>query len=81
MTFVCNLHQVASSTIVKMLDNIIDSSSQVPASVNGKKKKLDENQKSDLPTAGVCRGENALSFLSSLLDVLLLKKDIANRFS
>lgn len=49
-------------------------------SVYGKKKKnAADKQKSDLHLDMIYKGENALSFLSSLLDILLLKKDIANR--
>ncbi|KAH7537802.1 hypothetical protein FEM48_Zijuj03G0131900 [Ziziphus jujuba var. spinosa] len=65
---------VASSTIVNLLNEIIEGGSQVAASASGKKKnKFSEKQKSN-PL--VCEGENSLK---SLLDVLLLKKDIANR--
>ncbi|XP_015877759.3 uncharacterized protein At3g06530 isoform X1 [Ziziphus jujuba] len=65
---------VASSTIVNLLNEIIEGGSQVAASASGKKKnKFSEKQKLN-PL--VCGGENSLK---SLLDVLLLKKDIANR--
>lgn len=74
--------QITCFTVVQMLDHIFKSGSPMVDSVYGKKKrKLAENRKSYLLRDGIHLGENALSFLSSLLDILLLKKDIANRFS
>lgn len=64
-----------------MLDRIFKSNGPEITSPYGKKKrKLAENQKSNLPGDGIYKGERALSFLSSILDFLLLKKDIADRF-
>lgn len=76
------LYQITYTTVVKMVDYLLNSSSQVTASANGKKKiKLAENHKSNYTNDGVWSGESALSFLSSLLDVLLLKKDITDRYT
>ena len=51
-------------------------------SVCGKKKrKAIKLHKSDLHNDVIQKDENALSFLSSLVDILLLKKDIENRYS
>ena len=75
------LYQITYSNVVNMVDYILNSSCQVTVSADGKKKKkLAENHKSNLPNNVVYRGGSALSFLSSLLDVLLLKKDITKRF-
>ncbi|KAF4372054.1 hypothetical protein F8388_000270 [Cannabis sativa] len=68
------------STIVQMLDHVLKNKGRVISSAYGKKKrKLVGDQKSTLPVDEIYKGENALSFLSSFLDVLLLKKDIVNR--
>lgn len=65
-----------------MVDYLLYSSSQVTAPASGnKKKKLAENHKSNYTNDGVWRGESAVSFLSSLLDILLLKRDIADRYT
>ncbi|XP_062092226.1 uncharacterized protein At3g06530 [Humulus lupulus] len=68
------------STVVQMLDLVFKNKGRVISSAYGKKKrKLVGDQKSTLPDDEIYKGENALSFLSSLLDILLLKKDIVNR--
>lgn len=65
-----------------MLDRVFKNKGPRISSVYGKKKrKLAEDQKSNLPDDGIFKGENVLSFLSSLLDILLQKKDIVNRFA
>lgn len=76
------MYQITCFTVVRTLDHIFKSGSSVITSAYAKKKrKLTGNQKSNLPHVGIHLGENAISFLSSLLDVLLLKKDIVNRFA
>uniref|UniRef100_A0A803NS19 BP28 C-terminal domain-containing protein n=1 Tax=Cannabis sativa TaxID=3483 RepID=A0A803NS19_CANSA len=68
------------SAIVQMLDHVFKNKGRGISSAYGKKKrKLVGDQKSTLPVDEIYKGENALSFLSSFLDVLLLKKDIVNR--
>lgn len=72
--------QIMCSTVGQVLDPILKQESLVIGSAYGKKKKKsDEHQKSNFHADVIYKGENALSFLSSLLDILLLKKDIANR--
>ncbi|KAH9647913.1 hypothetical protein KPL70_025376 [Citrus sinensis] len=71
---------IMCSTVGQVLDPILKQESLVIGSAYGKKKKKsDEHQKSNFHADVIYKGENALSFLSSLLDILLLKKDIANR--
>ncbi|KAH9678610.1 hypothetical protein KPL71_025786 [Citrus sinensis] len=71
---------IMCSTVGQVLDPILKQESLVIGSAYGKKKKKsDEHQKSNFHADAIYKGENALSFLSSLLDILLLKKDIANR--
>lgn len=71
---------IMCSTVGQVLDPILKQESLVIGSAYGKKKKKsDEHQKSNFHADVMYKGENALSFLSSLLDILLLKKDIANR--
>ena len=63
-----------------MLDLVLKEDPLVIGSAHGKKKKKSaENLKPGYHYDVVSKGEQALYFLSSLLDVLLLKKDIANR--
>ncbi|GAV79488.1 LOW QUALITY PROTEIN: BP28CT domain-containing protein/U3snoRNP10 domain-containing protein [Cephalotus follicularis] len=69
-------------SVIQMLDFIFKQGSHIVGSAYGNKKtKITEHLKSDLQHDVLCKGETALSFLSSLLDILLLKKDIANRDS
>ena len=63
-----------------MLDFVFKQESLAISSVNGKKKKSNMHSWSNLSPDVICKGEDALSFLSSLLDFLLLKKDIADRY-
>ncbi|KAJ0099511.1 hypothetical protein Patl1_20742 [Pistacia atlantica] len=74
--------QITCSTVARILDPILKQENLVMGSAYGKKKmKLDGKQKSTLHMDMIYKGESALSFLSSLLDILLLKKDILNRDS
>ncbi|XWS47705.1 hypothetical protein CRYUN_Cryun13aG0007100 [Craigia yunnanensis] len=73
---------IASSTVGQMLDLVLKEDPLVIGSAHGKKKKKSsENLKPGYHYDVVSKGEQTLYFLSSLLDVLLLKKDIANRQS
>nr|XP_023877249.1 uncharacterized protein At3g06530 [Quercus suber] len=72
---------ISCSTVGKMLDFVFKQESLAISSVNGKKKKSNVHNWSNLSPDVICKGEDALSFLSSLLDFLLLKKDIADRDS
>ncbi|KAF3954304.1 hypothetical protein CMV_020329 [Castanea mollissima] len=72
---------ISCSTVGKMLDFVFKQESLAISSVNGKKKKSNVHSWSNLSPDVICKGEDALSFLSSLLDFLLLKKDIADRDS
>lgn len=72
--------QISCSSVGQMLNFILSQESLIISSAYGKKKKkLLERSRSNLPHNVICKGGDALSLLSSLLDVLLLKKDIANR--
>lgn len=72
--------QITCSTVCQVLDPVLKQETLVIGSAYGKKKKKSgEYQKSNLHGDEIYKGENALSFLSSLLDILLLKKDMANR--
>lgn len=63
-----------------MLDIILKQESLIISSLYGKKKKkLNVHCRSSLPHNVICKGEDALSMLSSVFDVLLVKKDMANR--
>ncbi|KAJ0017544.1 hypothetical protein Pint_12302 [Pistacia integerrima] len=74
--------QITCSTVARILDPILKQENLVMGSAYGKKKmKLDGKQKSTLHMDMIYKGESGLSFLSSLLDILLLKKDILNRDS
>ncbi|XP_030935775.1 uncharacterized protein At3g06530 [Quercus lobata] len=72
---------ISCSTVGEMLDFVFKQESLAINSVNGKKKKSNVHSWSNLSPDVICKGEDALSFLSSLLDFLLLKKDIADRDS
>jgi U3 small nucleolar RNA-associated protein 10 len=72
--------QISCPTVGWMLDIILDQESLIISSAYGKKKKkLNVHCRSNLPHNVICKGEDALSLLSSVFDILLLKKDIANR--
>ncbi|GMJ01001.1 hypothetical protein like AT3G06530 [Hibiscus trionum] len=66
---------IASSTVGEMLDLVLKGDPLVIVSAHGKKKKKSAKPGYDL----VSNGEQGVYFLCSLLDVLLLKKDISNR--
>ncbi|XP_042487302.1 uncharacterized protein At3g06530 [Macadamia integrifolia] len=73
---------ITFSTVGRLLDSILAEEGQFVASSDGrKKKKLIRPQIYDLNHDHFFKGKGAVSFLSSLLDVMLLKKDIVNRVS
>ncbi|KAK3217661.1 hypothetical protein Dsin_011631 [Dipteronia sinensis] len=73
---------ISCSTVVQTLVPILEQEGLVIGTACGKKKmKSTEHQKSNLHVDVYSKGENALTFLSSLLDILLIKKDIADRES
>lgn len=76
------LLQISSSTVVHALDHITQQDNLVIDSLS-KKKKQKKNSKSyseeDINSGELLRGEKALFFITSLLDILLLKKDLAHR--
>lgn len=76
------LLQISCSTVVHALDHITQQDNLVIGSLN-KKKKQKNNSKSrpeeDVNSGELLRGEKALCFIASLLDMLLLKKDLAHR--
>ncbi|KAG7581498.1 BP28 C-terminal domain [Arabidopsis suecica] len=76
--------KISSSTVVHALDHIIQQDTLVIGSLS-KKKKQKKNSKSspeeDVNSGEFLSGEKALSFIAALLDMLLLKKDLAHRES
>lgn len=76
------LLQISCSTVVYALDHITQQDTLVIGSLS-KKKKQKKNSNScpeeDLNSGEVLTGEKALGFIASLLDMLLLKKDLAHR--
>lgn len=69
------LLQITCSTISQLLDSVLEQDGLLI--VCGKKKrKAIKLHKTDLQNDVTHKDENALSFLSALLDILLLKKDI-----
>ncbi|XP_020540628.2 uncharacterized protein At3g06530 isoform X2 [Jatropha curcas] len=71
---------ITCSTVVQTLDFIFKQDGHKTDSAHGKKKKKPvAHQTSDCNV--VCKGVTALCLLSSLLDILALKKDMANRES
>ncbi|KAI9160506.1 hypothetical protein LWI28_008767 [Acer negundo] len=73
---------ISCSTVVQTLVPILEQEGLVIGTACGKKKKKSiEHQKSNMHVDVYSKGENALTFLSSLLDILLIKKDIADRES
>eukprot|EP00257_Ricinus_communis_P020965 XP_015580336.1 uncharacterized protein At3g06530 [Ricinus communis] len=69
-------------TVVQALEFILNQDSLKNGSAYGKKKKKSiAYQTSKLDIDVVCKGETAVHMLSSLLDILMLKKDMANRES
>ncbi|KAH7557345.1 hypothetical protein JRO89_XS11G0129200 [Xanthoceras sorbifolium] len=73
---------ISCSTVVQTLDPILEQEGLVIGTACGKRKKKSvEHQKSNLHVDAYSKGENALTSVISLLDILLLKKDIADRES
>lgn len=73
--------QVSSSTIGRLLDLILVQEDFVlGSSKRMKRKKSTKRHNFDLHHDLSVKGETLLSFLSSMLDVLLQKKDIESRF-
>ncbi|KAK7300089.1 hypothetical protein RJT34_10922 [Clitoria ternatea] len=73
---------ISVSTVGHVLDLLLAQKSCIINSAHekvAKKQKLVVNQEAGLPTEDICRRDNPVYILSSLLDVLLLKKDITNR--
>ncbi|KAL6980906.1 hypothetical protein U1Q18_022542 [Sarracenia purpurea var. burkii] len=64
------------STVVRMLDSVFEQEVSSTGLAHGMKKK---RQMASLNQISETSGKNALPFLSSLLDILLLKKDLENR--
>ncbi|XP_047149419.1 uncharacterized protein At3g06530-like, partial [Vigna umbellata] len=74
--------QISFSTVGYMLDLILALKSFIVSSSNEKavkKQKLVGHQDAEDPSNNIWRRDNPVYILSSLLDVLLLKKDITNR--
>lgn len=76
------LLQISCSTVVHALDHITQQDN-LAIDFLSKKKKQKKNSKScseeDVNSGELLRGEKALCFIASLLDMLLLKKDLAHR--
>ncbi|XP_010441584.1 PREDICTED: uncharacterized protein At3g06530-like isoform X2 [Camelina sativa] len=74
--------KIPSSTVVHALDHITQQDTLVIGSLS-KKKKQKKSSKScpeeDAYSGEFLSGEKAISFITALLDILLLKKDIAHR--
>ncbi|KAL6311451.1 hypothetical protein AAG906_005381 [Vitis piasezkii] len=63
--------KITCSTLVQLLDSVFEQEGFLIGSVCGKKKrKAIKLHKSDLHNDVICKDENALSFLTSLLDIL-----------
>lgn len=72
--------QITCSTVARLLDLISSQEGSLIGSSGGKKKKKAiKHQSDDLYNDLVFKGKDIVSFLSSLLDVLLLKKDLDDR--
>lgn len=69
--------QFTCSTVIRILDFVFEQEVCIIGSPYGKKKKKHVSRLNQ--NSGT--GKNALSFLSSILDILLLKKDLKNRFA
>lgn len=73
---------ISVSTVGHMLDLILAQKSCIISSADektAKKQKLIEHEEEGYSPNDICRRDNPVCILSSLLDVLLLKKDITNR--
>lgn len=83
ITWYFMLLQISSSTVVHALDHITQQDTLVIGSLS-KKKTQKKNSKSspeeDINSGEFLSGEKAISFIAGLLDMLLLKKDLAHRF-
>lgn len=74
--------KVSTLTVQRMLDFVLEKAAPSHGSPHGKKKKKAiTHLKSELNNDAGQRRCSKLSFLSSLLDILLLKKDIVNRIA
>ncbi|XP_020886771.1 uncharacterized protein At3g06530 isoform X1 [Arabidopsis lyrata subsp. lyrata] len=76
--------KISSSTVVHALDHIIQQDTLVIGSLSKKKKQKKSSKSSpeeDVNSGEFLSGEKALSFIAALLDMLLLKKDLAHRES
>lgn len=74
--------QISFSTVGYILDLILAQKSATVRSADEKitkKQKLTTHQEAEVPTNDICRRGSPDYILSSILDVLLLKKDITNR--
>lgn len=75
--------QISFSTVGHMLDLILAQKSCIISSADKKtvkKQKLVGHQEPGYSPNDICGRDNPVNILSSLLDVLLLKKDITNRW-
>ena len=74
------LLQISCSTVIHTLDHITQQDNLVIDSLNKKKKqkKSVSCPEEDVNGGELLRGEKALCFIASLLDMLLLKKDQAH---
>uniref|UniRef100_A0A6N2JZM9 BP28 C-terminal domain-containing protein n=1 Tax=Salix viminalis TaxID=40686 RepID=A0A6N2JZM9_SALVM len=71
---------ITCSTVVHTLNFIFEQESRIGGSASRKKKRISKvHQTSTLDGDVVCKVETALCLLSSLLDILILKNDIASR--
>ncbi|XP_057972834.1 uncharacterized protein At3g06530 [Malania oleifera] len=74
--------KITCSAVCQMLDLVLKREASIIDLTYAKRKKKALKQKnSDRRPNAIGRGESSLSFLCSLLDILLLKKDIENRAS
>nr|VDC92768.1 unnamed protein product [Brassica oleracea] len=76
--------KISCSTVVHTLDHITQEDSLAIDSLSKKKKQKKNSQsclEEDVNGGEILRGEKALSFIASLLDMLLLKKDLIHRES
>ncbi|KAF5193642.1 U3 small nucleolar rna-associated protein [Thalictrum thalictroides] len=72
---------VTFATVKRLLDLIVGQEGSSFRLSGGKKKKRSLKEGVNLHSNLFCKWESRISFLGSLLDVLLLKKDIENRIS
>ncbi|KAI8564500.1 hypothetical protein RHMOL_Rhmol03G0186500 [Rhododendron molle] len=78
LSFIHDSNLFSCSTVIRILDSVFEQEVCTIGSPYGKKKK---KHMSHLNQDSGRTGKNELSFLSSLLDFLLLKKDLKNRTS